>query len=355
MQGRAKTHHCAGLRGAVQQADRAAHPRSQGVQPRSAVPRAAARDPGAHSIPRAIIFQRRPGSVYAPGSPLPDRGIFELGVPVLGICYGVQLMGHLLGGQRRTPRTANTATRHLTIEDRRALRRLAAQAPVWNSHGDKLTETAAGLPRHRHDRELALRRHRGCETPAVRHPVSPGGVSHRARRRHDPRTFSGICRAKQDWTMKDFICDAPSRRFARRSAPRVLGLSGGVDSSVAAALIHKAIGKQLTCVFVDNGLLRKGERGIRAALFGPLSHRSAGRRCLETLSSPARGRDRPREKRKIIGQLSSRCLKKKPARSATRVSGAGDALPGRDRERFATATVRDDQDATTTSAASRSA
>jgi GMP synthase (glutamine-hydrolysing) len=251
-----------------------------------------------------IILSGGPNSVFAPKAPIPDPGIFEMGVPVLGICYGLHLMGHLLGG--KVVKGTRREYGHGTLEVSRRGRlfsKLPKKLRVWNSHGDKLVRIPPGF--------LAIAKTENSPYAVLEdlkrdfyaiqfHPE----VFHTERGVDIIRNFLiGVCGARQDWTTKDFIKHAIEEIRTAVGASRVLlGLSGGVDSSVAAALIHKAIGRQLTCVFVDNGLLRKGERKAVESLYKrnfkiDLRVVDASRLFLTRL----KGVDDPEKKRKIIG------------------------------------------------------
>jgi GMP synthase (glutamine-hydrolysing) len=251
-----------------------------------------------------IILSGGPNSVFEPKSPIPDPGIFEMGVPVLGICYGLHLMGHMLGG--KVVKGTRREYGHGTLDVRRS-GRLFAGLPktlrVWNSHGDKLVRIPPGF--------LAIARTENSPYAVLEdlkrdfyaiqfHPE----VFHTERGVDIIRNFLiGVCGARQDWTTRDFIKHAVQDiRTAVGKSRVILGLSGGVDSSVAAALIHKAIGRQLTCVFVDNGLLRKGERKAVESLY-----KRNFRIDLRVVDASAlflrrlKGVDEPERKRKIIG------------------------------------------------------
>jgi GMP synthase (glutamine-hydrolysing) len=252
-----------------------------------------------------IILSGGPQSVYAPTAPHPDPAIFELGVPVLGICYGVQLMGHFLGGHVVHSREREYGHGHLTVrKPGRLFAKLPRKLRVWNSHGDKLTRLPPGfhaIGTSENSPFAAIEDTKRNFYGIQFHPE----VFHTERGVDMIRNFLlGVCGAKQDWTTKDFISHTIAEIRARVGRGRViLGLSGGVDSSVAAALLHKAIGKQLTCVFVDNGLLRKGERDYVEKLYGRHFHIDlrvvdASKLFLRRL----KGVSEPERKRKIIGR-----------------------------------------------------
>jgi GMP synthase (glutamine-hydrolysing) len=252
-----------------------------------------------------IILSGGPQSVYAKGAPHPDRDIFSLGVPVLGICYGVQLMGHFLDGRVAPSKAREYGHGVLTVKKPGLLfAGLPRKLRVWNSHGDKLTRlppgfAAIGTTENSPFAAIgdASRRFYGIQF----HPE----VFHTERGVDIIRNYLvRICGARQDWTTRDFISHAVAgiRQTVGKSRV-ILGLSGGVDSSVAAALIHKAIGRQLTCVFVDNGLLRAGEREAVVALYKKHFHidlRVADASAL--FLRRLRGVADPEEKRKIIGR-----------------------------------------------------
>jgi GMP synthase (glutamine-hydrolysing) len=252
-----------------------------------------------------IVLSGGPSSVFSPKAPVPDPRIFTLGVPVLGICYGLQLMGHMLGG-----RVAKGERREYGHGTLRVLRKgklfagLPRRLRVWNSHGDKMIKLPAGFVAtgSTENSPYAVIEDDSRGFYAIQfHPE----VFHTERGTDVLKNFLvGVCRAAQDWTTKDFIQHAIEEIRETVGKSRViLGLSGGVDSSVAAALIHKAIGRQLTCVFVDNGLLRRDERRTVETLYKrhfriDLRVVDASKLFLRLL----RGVEDPERKRKIIGK-----------------------------------------------------
>ena len=214
---------------------------------------------------KGIILSGGPSSVYAPKAPLPDPAIFDLGVPVLGICYGVQLMGHFLGGkvEKGTKREYGKGTLTVTRKECPLFRKLPKSLQVWNSHGDKLTRLPKGF--------TSVATTDNSEYAAIENTAkSYFGIQFHPEVVHSPRGkeilsnyVRGVCGCRPNWTMQNYAEQACEEIRAKVGKEKViLGLSGGVDSSVAAALIHKAIGDQLTCIFVNNGLLRAREAEV---------------------------------------------------------------------------------------------
>jgi GMP synthase (glutamine-hydrolysing) len=252
-----------------------------------------------------IILSGGPSSVLAPDAPRPDPGVFELGVPVLGICYGIQLFGHLLGGT--TAKSDHREYGHGVLTIKRPGRLFAGlprELRVWNSHGDRVTKLPPGFKAIgvTENSPFAAIEDRKRNFYGIQfHPE----VFHTERGVDVIRNFLvGVCGARQDWSMKNFIAQAVEEvRKTVGSGRVILGLSGGVDSSVAAALIHQAIGRQLTCVFVDNGLLRQGEREAVVDLYK--KNFQIDLRVADAASLFLRRLKRvsdPEQKRKIIGR-----------------------------------------------------
>jgi len=255
--------------------------------------------------PSGIILSGGPSSVYSPKAPLPDKTIFELGVPVLGICYGVQLLAQFLGGSVEKGQKREYGKGTLTVKDGSCalFSKLPKSLQVWNSHGDKLTK----LPRDfkpvaiTENSEFAAIENRAKKFFGLQfHPE----VVHTPRGREIIANFvHGVCGCGKGWTMRHYADQAIEEIRAQVGKEEViLGLSGGVDSSVAAALLHKAIGDQLTCIFVNNGLLRAREAEVVQEVFGrnfkmKLQYEDASALFLKKL----KGVTDPERKRKIIG------------------------------------------------------
>jgi GMP synthase (glutamine-hydrolysing) len=256
--------------------------------------------------PRGIILSGGPSSVYDADVPTADPRILDLGVPVLGICYGMQLLaqmngGRVVGGKREYGRaeiqlrTQNELFDGFHVGD---------PITVWASHGDHVDEAPAGYDVLASTRDLPVAAFRKQGAPVYGVQFHPE-VAHTPRGDEIISNFAfRICDCEPTWTAGSFIDDHIERIRAQVGASHVIcGLSGGVDSSVAAALVHRAIGDQLTCIFVDNGLLRKGEREsvertFRRHLGAHLVVVDAREQFLQKLE----GIDEPEEKRRRIGE-----------------------------------------------------
>ena len=199
--------------------------------------------------------------MYDEEAPTVDLGVFDLGVPVLGICYGMQLMAHHLGGKVESPDHREYGRAEIEIESGCALfAGLADKEIVWMSHSDRVAELPDGFRAVASSRNAPVVAMENTEKgfqaiqfhPEVSHTPNGGEIL---------RNFlSGICGFSSDWVMASFLDDAVASIREQVGSKRVIcGLSGGVDSSVMAALVKRAVGDQLTAIFVDNGLLRQGE------------------------------------------------------------------------------------------------
>ena len=260
--------------------------------------------------PKAVILSGGPASVTEPGSPRAPQRVFELGVPVLGICYGQQVMVEQLGGavesghHREFGRAFVEPTR--AHEDASIFTGLFAtgREEVWMSHGDRVTALPAGFE--------VYGRSTGAPCAIIADPARNFfAVQFHPEVHHTPNgrvllaNFTRLAGFRGDWTMGAYRAEAVAKIREQVGDGKVIcGLSGGVDSSVAAVLIHEAIGDQLTCVFVDHGLLRAGEAEQVVGMFRdhyniPLIHADESERFLTALEGVAD----PEEKRKTIGRL----------------------------------------------------
>jgi GMP synthase (glutamine-hydrolysing) len=259
--------------------------------------------------PKAVILSGGPASVLDKDAPLAPQSIFEAGVPVLGICYGEQAMAHQLGGKvegghhREFGRAEVTVTEDTPLFE--GVWEKGQKYPVWMSHGDRVTKLPEGfrVVGTSPNAPIAMIADEKRKFYATQFHLEVVHTPHGAALlRNFVRRIVGL---KGDWTMRAFKEEAIEKIRAQVGKGRVIcGLSGGVDSAVAAVLIHEAIGDQLTCVFVDHGLLRLGEAEKVVALFRghyniPLVHVEAEELFLKELA----GVDDPEKKRKIIGKL----------------------------------------------------
>ncbi|HVM63223.1 MAG TPA: glutamine-hydrolyzing GMP synthase [Acidimicrobiales bacterium] len=257
--------------------------------------------------PAAIILSGGPASVHVDGAPSLDPAVYELGVPVLGICYGAQLIAQQLGGTvGRTGRGEYGRTLlHLTGASSALLADLPPEHEVWMSHGDSIQAAPPGFDVTASTAEAPVA---ALESPERRilgvqfHPE----VAHTPRGQEVLEHFLfDVAGCRPTWTMASIIDTSVAAIRAQAGGEHVLcGLSGGVDSAVAAALVHRAIGDQLTCVFVDTGLMRLGEgeqveETFRRQFKVDLVHVKAADRFLDALD----GVEDPERKRKIIGEL----------------------------------------------------
>ncbi|WP_205619888.1 glutamine-hydrolyzing GMP synthase [Calidifontibacillus oryziterrae] len=254
--------------------------------------------------PKGIILSGGPNSVYGEEAFNCDNDIFTLGIPVLGICYGMQLMTHKLGGtvEKANHREYGKATINIDNQSK-IYKDLPAEQVVWMSHGDLVTSTPEGFVIDAINPSCPIaamsdekRRFYGVQFhPEVKHSVYGNDIL--------KNFVFNVCECSGDWSMENFIEIEMQKIREQVGEKKVLcALSGGVDSSVVAVLIHKAIGDQLTCIFVDHGLLRKGEADSVMKTFSEGFHMNvikidAKERFMEKL----RGVSDPEKKRKIIG------------------------------------------------------
>jgi GMP synthase (glutamine-hydrolysing) len=281
--------------------------------------------------PRGIILSGGPASVYAEGAPRLERGLLELGVPVMGICYGMQLLVHELGGKVEEAEVGEFGRSDLTVtEHGRLLKGMPKEQTCWMSHRDTVIEPPPGF------------------TALASSSVSPVAAVENAERGiygiqfhpevvHTPygqeiltRFLTEVCGCERTWSAKGIVEDQIARIRRQVGDGKVIcGLSGGVDSSVAALLVHRAVGDQLTCVFVDHGLMRKDEgeqvvSAFRDTFKVPLVAVDAEERFLSKL----KGVTEPEAKRKAIGAEFIRVFEEEAAKLAA--DGDGDRDGDRD-------------------------
>lgn len=254
---------------------------------------------------KGIIFSGGPNSVYEEGAPRLEDEIFELGVPILGICYGMQLMAQMLGGRVESSDIREYGRREYVLEEKSPLLEgVQLENTCWMSHTDQLkklpegfvnlgsTETTPHAIMGHEERNLyGIQFH-----PEVKH--TPDG------QKILENFLFNICKCNRNWTMDSYIDEEVEEIRKKVGDKEVLcGLSGGVDSAVAAMLVHKAIGDQLTCMFVDHGMLRKGEReAVEETFKGKYGIKLVTIDAKDRFLSKLKGESSPEGKRKIIGE-----------------------------------------------------
>jgi GMP synthase (glutamine-hydrolysing) len=263
---------------------------------------------------KGMILSGGPSSVYDKGAPLISKEVFQLDIPIMGICYGMQLTAYLLGGKVEKSAHREYGSAELVIDDDSDLFKGIASkprtpniqltaVPVWMSHGDRIKRMPKGFISIAHSKNSPI-----CAMSDVKQKIF--GVQFHPEVVHTPKGAQiiknflfEICKCKATWTMESFIDTAVAEIKARVGEKAVVcGISGGVDSAVAAVLMHRAIGKQLTCIFVDNGVLRqdearKVEQTLKKHFHMNLKCVDASQRFLKKL----KGVEDPEKKRKIIG------------------------------------------------------
>ena len=255
--------------------------------------------------PQGIIFTGGPNSVYEENSPKIEKEIFELDIPILGMCYGMQFMAHTLGGEVKSADNREYGHADINVTDDQAalFKGLPATQTVWMSHGDLVREVPAGFK--------TVATSANCPIASMADDDRKFyGVQFHAEVRNTQygndilRHFAfDVCQAQANWSMNDFI-DMQVEKIREEVGDRkvLLGLSGGVDSSVVGVLLNKAIGDQLVCIFVDHGLLRKGEaKQVMDSLEGKFGLNIIKVDAQDRFLSKLAGVTDPEQKRKIIG------------------------------------------------------
>ncbi len=254
--------------------------------------------------PSAIIFTGGPNSVYDPASPHISEEIFTLGIPVLGICYGCQLMAYTLGGEVESCVKSEYGKIEVTHEAGSLLfDGIPETSTVWMSHTDHVCRLPDGFRITAHTADCPCAAFEAPERKLYSVQFHPE-VTHSEFGRQILHNFLyKVCGCKGDWAMDDFI-DTTVKKLREQIGSKnvILGLSGGVDSSVAAGLLSRAVGKQLTCVFVDQGLMRKDEGDFVEETFTKLFDMKFVRvNCQKQFLEKLKGVSDPEEKRRIIG------------------------------------------------------
>ncbi|MDP3804055.1 MAG: glutamine-hydrolyzing GMP synthase, partial [Candidatus Omnitrophota bacterium] len=254
---------------------------------------------------KGIILSGGPASVLENGAPSCDPMLFSLGIPVLGICYGMQIMAKMLGGtvERSHSREYGRAT--LTATNRKLLfKGIPRNSTSWMSHGDKVRKMPKGFTGIGQSRNTSIAAFANFDRRLYGVQFHPE-VAHTDYGKEMLKNFVNICGVRPDWSMKSFVKETVAEiKSAVGNNKVILGLSGGVDSSVAAVLINRAVGRRLACIFVDNGLLRKNEARLVREVFQ--KHFLINLRVVDASEEFLRhlkGVDDPEKKRIIIGRL----------------------------------------------------
>lgn len=257
--------------------------------------------------PKGIIFTGGPNSCYAEGAPTYTKEIFQLGVPILGICYGAQLMMHLLGGKVEKAQVREYGKIEVTVDQNAPLFTNVSETSIcWMSHNDYISQVAPGFKTIAHTANCPYAALEDSQRRLYATQFHPEVLHTQEGQKMLSNFVYNVCGCSGDWKMDSFVEESIKAIREKVGSGKVLcALSGGVDSSVAAVMLAKAVGDQLTCVFVDHGLLRKNEGDEVEAVFGPSGpydlnfiRVNAQERFYEKL----KGVEEPERKRKIIGE-----------------------------------------------------
>ncbi|HDZ84172.1 MAG TPA: glutamine-hydrolyzing GMP synthase [Nitrospirae bacterium] len=254
--------------------------------------------------PKGIILSGGPSSIYDKKAPMPDNGIFKLGIPVLGICYGMQLMARVFGGRVTSSRKREYGRAELVTDDKKDIfKSIPSRGVVWMSHGDRILRYPRGFKPIAHTNNSPVAAMADKKRGFFALQFHPEVVHTEHGRRILKNFLFNVCGCKPKWTMKSFIDTTTQDIKEKAGKDKVIcAISGGVDSAVTAVLMNRAIKKQLTCIFVDNGVLRKGEAKkvettLRRHFRMNIVCVDASKRFLKKLKGIAD----PEKKRKIIG------------------------------------------------------
>ena len=257
--------------------------------------------------PKGIIFTGGPNSAYEADSPSYTREIFNLGVPILGICYGAQLMMHLLGGKVEKAPVREYGKIEVTVDrSSKLFENVSEKTICWMSHNDYISQAAPGFAVSAHTADCPVAAVEDVEKRLYAIQFHPEVLHTQEGTKMLSNFVYNVCECRGDWKMDSFVEESIKAIREKVGSGKVLcALSGGVDSSVAAVMMSKAVGDQLTCVFVDHGLLRKNEGDEVEAVFGPQGpyklnfiRVNAQQRFYDKL----KGVEEPEKKRKIIGE-----------------------------------------------------
>ena len=256
--------------------------------------------------PKGIIFTGGPNSAYLPDSPTYTKEIFELGIPILGICYGSQLMMHLLGGKVEVAPVREYGKIEVTVDTSSALFENVSEKTIcWMSHNDYISKAAPGFEIIAHTDDCPVAAVANVEKNLYATQFHPEVLHTKEGKKMLSNFVYNVCRCAGDWHMDSFVEESIKAIREKVGDGKVLcALSGGVDSSVAAVMLSKAVGNQLTCVFVDHGLLRKNEGDEVEAVFGPDGPYDLNFirvNAQERFYAKLKGVEEPEKKRKIIG------------------------------------------------------